>query len=236
VIMRRAEKTGECHPAEELLHGTKTWEWHRSDTKTFLICTAPMEEFVSGNACTMTIVRIFQWTLFRFSQEGVLDTLFDWLSTWTTVVWCYQKVIFVSHPCHRPDQATSDFRLFRRIKRGIAGSDVSVFDSLMDDIRTFLEAIPAEELSCVLQCWIERWTWIIWHDWTWSREQTMMSEVTLSHSPPIDLPSQHSDARSSSRELPSTQLTNLHRLHGILPRTSLSGHAILNWLSPKGSV
>jgi hypothetical protein len=24
VIMRRAEKTGECHPAEELLHGTKT--------------------------------------------------------------------------------------------------------------------------------------------------------------------------------------------------------------------
>jgi hypothetical protein len=60
--------------------------------------------------------------------------------------------------------ASSDFWLFWRIKIGLAGRSFAEPEELFEDVREFLEEIPAAELMAVFEGWIDRVRWVIAHN------------------------------------------------------------------------
>jgi hypothetical protein len=74
------------------------------------------------------------------------------------------QLLHVPHSSYSPNLAPLDFWLFGRIKTGLAGRIFAEPEELLEDIREFLEGIPAAELPAVFEGWIDRVRWVIAHN------------------------------------------------------------------------
>jgi hypothetical protein len=64
------------------------------------------------------------------------------------------------HPAYSPDVAPSDFFLFGRLKREMAGFTASSPENILAEIPRIFGEIPKETLAAVCNEWITRLEWI----------------------------------------------------------------------------
>jgi histone-lysine N-methyltransferase SETMAR len=74
------------------------------------------------------------------------------------------QLLSVPRPPYSPYLAPSDFWLFGPIKTGLAGRSLAESEELLEDVREFLEGIPAAELTAVFEGWVDRVRWVIAHN------------------------------------------------------------------------
>jgi hypothetical protein len=83
-------------------------------------------------------------------------------------VFTANQLLHVPHPLYSPDLALSDFRLFGHIKAGLARRSFSEPEELSEDVREFLEGIPADKLTAVSEGRTDQVRWVNAHSWQYS--------------------------------------------------------------------